>query len=97
MSKDSIPVLALPEIIDLDTLDDIRDRMLDAVENGSLAVDASSVERVATNVVIMLLSAAETARRNAFSFTLTNQSEAMQSAIARLGLTDSFTSLAEGN
>ena len=93
MSKTDVSVITLPDIIDLDALDAVRDQMLETLDHGPLTVDASRVERVATNVIIMLLSAAETARRNAFAFSLVNQSEAMRAAIARLGLTASFAEL----
>ncbi len=36
--------------------------MIDAVELGPVAVDGSRVERVATNALLMLVSAAETAQ-----------------------------------
>ena len=52
-------VVALPAIVDLDTLDVVRDGLIDAVEMGAVTVDASKVERVATNALFMLISAAE--------------------------------------
>lgn len=89
-------VVALPAIVDLDALDIVRDRMIEAVESGPVAVDASQVERVATNALFMLVSAAETAKRNSFGFTITGASAPMLAAIERLGLGGPFTGLMKG-
>ena len=89
-------VVALPAIVDLDALDTVRDGLIEAVELGSVAVDASRVERVATNALFMLISAAETAKRNSFGFAITAASAPMQAAIDRLGLSGSFTGLMKG-
>ena len=89
-------VVALPAIVDLDALDNVRDGLIDAVELGPVTVDASGVERVATNALFMLVSAAETAKRNSYPFEITGASAPMQAAIERLGLTGSFTSLMRG-
>ena len=74
----------------------MRDGLIDAVELGPVTVDASGVERVATNALFMLVSAAETAKRNSYPFEITGASAPMQAAIERLGLTGSFTSLMRG-
>lgn len=87
--------VALPAIIDLDALDAVRDQLLDAVESGSVAVGAGAVERVCTNALFLLISAAETARRNSFSFTVNDASEAILAAIDRLGLGPSFAGMLE--
>ena len=68
MAKDSGKIVALPAIVDLDALDLIRDELIDAVESGPVRVDGKAVERVSTNALFMLMSAAETARRNNFGF-----------------------------
>ena len=88
--------VALPAIVDLDALDLVRDGLIEAVELGGVAVDASRVERVATNALLMLVSASETARRNEFEFTITGASAPMQAAIERLGLSGSFSGLMKG-
>jgi anti-anti-sigma regulatory factor len=89
-------VVALPAIVDLDALDNVRDGLIDAVELGAVTVDASGVERVATNALFMLVSAAETAKRNSFHFEITGASAPMQAAIERLGLNGTFTGLMKG-
>jgi anti-anti-sigma regulatory factor len=89
-------VVALPAVVDLDALDTVRDRLIDAVELGPVAVDGSRVERVATNALLMLVSAAETAKRNSYSFAITGASAPMRAAIARLGLTGAFAGLMRG-
>lgn len=89
-------VVALPAIVDLDALDTVRDGLIDAVELGAVTVDASGVERVATNALFMLVSAAETAKRNSYFFEITRASAPMQAAIDRLGLQASFSGLMKG-
>ena len=88
--------IALPAIIDLDSLDPIRDELVDAIDAGTVTVKAAAVERVATNALFMLLSAAETARRNTHAFTVSEPSEAFLAAISRLGLGSQFTGILEG-
>lgn len=86
----------LPAVIDLDALDIVRDRVIEAVDLGAVDIDASRVQRVATNALLMLLSAAETARHHQFGFTITGASAPMQAAIERLGLGASFSGLLKG-
>jgi|EndMetStandDraft_2_1072991.scaffolds.fasta_scaffold22539_3 anti-anti-sigma regulatory factor len=86
----------LPAIVDLDALDVVRDGLLEAVENGSVTIDASRVDRVVTNALLMLVSAAQTARRNQYGFTITGTSAPMLAAIDRLGLAPSFSGLMRG-
>ncbi|MBK8084404.1 MAG: STAS domain-containing protein [Devosia sp.] len=88
--------IALPAIVDLDALDPIRDELIDAVDSGPVKVNGGKVERVATNALFMLLSAAETARRNNFSFAVTHASEPFRAAVARLGLGEQFAAITEG-
>lgn len=89
--------VTLPAIVDLDSLDQIRDSLIDAAENGPVRIDAGAVERVATNALIMLLSAGETAARNNSELVVENISESMTSAVERLGLTSRFEPLIEGS
>ena len=89
-------IVALPAIVDLDALDIVRDGLIDAVEVGPVEIDASKVERVASNALFMLISASETARRNSFAFAITGTSAPMLAAIDRLGLGGSFTGLMKG-
>jgi anti-anti-sigma regulatory factor len=86
----------LPAIVDLDALDIVRDGLIEAVELGAVDVDASRVERVATNALLMLISAAETAKRNEYGFSISGASAPMQAAIERLGLSGSFSGLMKG-
>ena len=86
----------LPAIVDLDALDIVRDGLIEAVELGGVSVDGSRVERVATNALLMLISASETAKRNEFGFTITGASAPMQAAIERLGLSGRFSGLMKG-
>ncbi|MBU1335257.1 MAG: STAS domain-containing protein [Devosia sp.] len=95
VSKAKKPI-ALPAIIDLDSLDGIRDGLIDAIEEGSVTVTASAVERVSTNALFMLISAAEAARRNHYEFAIEQPSVALTSAIERLGLDAQFSGMMRG-
>lgn len=88
--------VALPAIVDLDSLDAIRDGLIDAIEEGPVAVSAAEVERVSTNALFMLISAAETARRNHFEFAIEQPSAALTTAIERLGLGAQFSGMMRG-
>ena len=88
--------VALPAIVDLDALDPIRDLLIDALESGPVQVKADAVERVSTNALFMLMSAAETARRNNFAFAVTEPSEPFRLAVERLGLGGGFAAIMEG-
>ena len=85
--------IALPAVIDLDAIDHVRDSLIDALEEGSVTVKADGVERVSTNALFLLLSAAETARRNHFEFAIDAPSAVMNAAIERLGLTAQFSGI----
>jgi anti-anti-sigma regulatory factor len=95
VSKAKKPI-ALPAIIDLDSLDGIRDGLIDAIEEGSVTVTAAAVERVSTNALFMLISAAEAARRNHYEFAIEQPSAALTSAIERLGLDAQFSGMMRG-
>ncbi|MEO6396092.1 MAG: STAS domain-containing protein [Devosia sp.] len=88
--------VALPAVVDLDAIDGVRDGLLDAIEQGAVLVDGHAVERVSTNALLMLISAAETARRNSFPFAIAGASAPMLAAIDLLGLRSSFSGLMRG-
>jgi anti-anti-sigma regulatory factor len=96
MAEGRSKVIALPAVIDLDALDSVRDKLIDVIESGPVTVTGAAVERVSTNALLMLVSAAETARRNGYSFVLSKASEPMQAAIERLGFAPSFAGLIKG-
>ncbi len=96
MVQISSKTIALPAVVDLDTLDPIRDELIEALETGPVRVSCAAVERVASNALFMLLSAAETARRNNFAFAVTDVSEPFRSAVARLGLGSPFAAITKG-
>ncbi|MEO7224119.1 MAG: STAS domain-containing protein [Devosia sp.] len=89
-------VVALPAIVDLDALDFVRDVLIEAVDLGPVIVDASQVERVSTNALFMLISAAETAKRNSVAFAISGASAPTKAAIERLGLESAFSGLMKG-
>lgn len=96
MTEEAAQSVALPAIVDLDALDGVRDQLIDSIDRGPVDLDASGVERVATNALVMFLSAAETAKRLGFSFTVSGISEPMSSAIERLGMISAFEPLLKG-
>ena len=59
-------------------------------------LDALDIVRVSTNALFMLVSAAETARRNNFPFAISGPSAPVLTAIDRLGLGESFSGLMKG-
>lgn len=93
MAKQTSTAVAPPAIIDLDSIDAIRDQLADALEEGPVVVDAAGVERVSTNALLLLISAAETARRNHFDFAIATPSAAMTGAVERLGLGAQFSGM----
>ena len=93
MVKQSSKTVALPAVIDLDAIDGIRDALSEALEDGPVVVEASAVERLSTNALLLLVSAAETARRHQFSFAIDAPSAAMTTAIERLGLKAQFAGM----
>ena len=86
MSVGTSTSLALPAILDLDAIETVRDDLLEALDAGSVTLSGKAVQRVSTNGLMLMVSAAETARRNGVSFALTSPSPAMAGAIERLGL-----------
>lgn len=93
MVKQANQTVALPAVIDLDAIDAIRDQLSDALELGAVTVHAGAVERVATNGLLLLVSAAETARRHHFDFAIEAPSAAMTAAVERLGLGAQFSGM----
>lgn len=96
MTDPHVKAVVLPSIVDLDALDAIRETLLDALQAGAVAVDGGAVERLSTNALFMLLSAAETARAAGVGFSLARASDAMSAAIERLGLDGAFAPLLKG-
>jgi anti-anti-sigma regulatory factor len=96
MAETDSKIVDLPAVVDLDALDGVRDRLLEAIDAGPVTVSAAAVERVSTNALFMLLSAAETARRSNQTFTLGSVSASLAAAIERLGLTPHFAAMTKG-
>jgi anti-anti-sigma regulatory factor len=74
----------------------VRDGLIDAIEEGPVALKGAAVERVSTNALFMLISAAETARKNQFDFVIEEPSAALTGAIDRLGLVARFSQMMRG-
>ncbi len=89
--------LVLPAVLDFESLDLVRDSLLDAMEGGAVRVLAGAVERVSTNGLFLLLSAAETAQRAGCRLTIAAASPAMHQGIERLALFPFFDPLMEAS
>lgn len=96
MAKSQVQSVALPRVVDLDALDDIRDELLEALQAGPVAVSAEAVERISTNALFMLLSAAETAQRAKFTLSIETASAPVRAAIEKLGLGPAFAPVLKG-
>lgn len=96
MAETMSRIVELPPVVDLDALDGVRDHLLEAIEEGTVTVSGAAVERVSTNALFLLLSAAETARANRSGFFVTSLSASLEAAIDRLGLGPHFDALRKG-
>jgi anti-anti-sigma regulatory factor len=96
MAKTTQNQVTLPAVVDLDALDNVRDTLLPAIEHGAVKVLCGAVERISTNALLMLISAAESARRNNFDFVIAAVSPPMQAAIDRLGFSARFAETMKG-
>jgi anti-anti-sigma regulatory factor len=96
MANASAQLVALPAVVDLDALEDVRDRLLAAMASGPVTVSGAAVERVTTNALLMLVSAAESSRRNTTDFAIEAPSKPMQVAIERLGFSEHFAEMMRG-
>jgi anti-anti-sigma regulatory factor len=89
-------LIELPQVLDLDALEAARAQLADAMEADAVAIDAAHLERIATNGVLLLLSAATTARRLGIGFRIGGATTPLRVAVARLGLGPHFAGLLEG-
>lgn len=96
MVKSQAQSVALPRIVDLDALDEIRETLIEALHAGAVEVTADKVERLSTNALFMLLSAAETARQADFPFSIVKASDVMRASIEKLGLEPVFAPVLKG-
>lgn len=88
--------IELPAIADIGAVDLLREEMVDALNVGNLEISLEKVERVSTNALFMLLSAAQTARTHNFELQLTTPSEHFSNALKVLGLEGAFAPLMKG-
>jgi len=88
--------IELPAIADIGAVDELRDEMIDALNSGDLEINLEKVERVSTNALFMLLSAAETAKSHNYKLQLSAPNENFSSALSTLGLESAFAPLMKG-
>lgn len=89
-------LIELPAIADIGAVDELREEMIDALDVGNLEINLAKVERVSTNALFMLLSAAQTARSHNFELKLSSPSEHFSNALQVLGLESAFEPLLKG-
>jgi len=87
----------LPAVMDVDALDAVRDWLGGALERGDVELNASEVNRVVTNALLMLVSASHSAAKNNFSVSICEPSPPLLEAIDRLGMGEIFSKLLKGN
>jgi anti-anti-sigma regulatory factor len=90
MTERAATDVALPAGFDPDSIGRVRDSLIEAMRGGPVRVSGAAVERVSTNALFLLISAADTARRDGRPFELCEPSETMRAAIDRLGLAGRF-------
>ncbi len=96
MADTQIKQMKLPAVADIGAVDELRDEMVDALNNGDLEVSLEMVERVSTNALFMLLSAAQTAKNHNYKLLLSAPSEHFTNALETLGLDSAFAPLMKG-
>ncbi len=97
MGAQNIQTFDLPGVVDVDAMDAMRELLLGAIEHGDIELDGSRVSRVATNALLMLVSAGQSAGASNFAMRIVNPSEALTEAIDRLGMGDIFSQFIEGS
>jgi len=85
--KPAQQLLTLPQSLDLTQAQALRDTLTDLADHGAVALDASSVERMSTPCVQVLLAAG----RASAPFKILNASDAFKSALVDLGLQQTFS------
>lgn len=85
-SAASVTVIDLPSVFDMRVLDDMREELMAALENGDLTVNASSIDRISTLSIQLLLSAGKSASQSGSSFSIQEPSEAFIASVKMLGL-----------
>lgn len=95
MATAAMQMLNLPSVIDLDVMDDVKDWLVEATSHGPVQLKGSEVERCATNALLMLATAARTAEINGYTLHIKQPSAALNDAVARLGMSDIYSSMIE--
>ncbi len=97
MSAGTTQFLDLPSVIDLDSMDNVREWLIHAMDEGDVELNAAPVQRVATNALLMLISASQTAAKFDVKFVISEPSETFTEAVERLGLSETFSNFRKGN
>ncbi|MBO0664335.1 STAS domain-containing protein [Jiella sp. MQZ9-1] len=79
-------IFALPQVLDLKAATPLTEKLM-ALRGQDLVIDASKVERLGTQCVQILISAAATWKDEMAAFTIAEPSDAFTSGLQVLGLT----------
>ena len=77
-------------VLDITKAKDLQSNLLDCIKNGSVLIDGSDVERIATPCVQLILAAARDCEAAGSPFRILNISEAFKAALVDLGLQPEF-------
>ena len=80
-------IVSLPASFDTRSLQHVKNMLTEAMEEGDVIVNASSVAGVSTPAFQLLLSAFETANSEGTRFIISNPSDMFMTYAAKLGLT----------
>ncbi len=97
MAARTAQFLDLPSVIDLDSMDNVREWLMSAMDEGDVELNAAPVQRVATNSLLMLVCAGQTAASFGVNFIISEPSEAFTDAVERLGFSEIFSKFRKGN
>lgn len=87
----SADVYRLPQVLDLTAAANLRDRLTELLNAGSVELDASLVERASTPCLQVLLAGAYAAEATKTKFWILDASDALRTAVVELGLQSRFT------
>jgi anti-anti-sigma regulatory factor len=94
----TLPVTKLPAILDMRNTQDLRDRLLSALEASPvLQLDGSETTQVATPGVQLLLAASQSAKAKGGKIIMTDPSPALEAAFLDLGVAAELTEWREAH
>jgi anti-anti-sigma factor len=93
--SEGLVAIDLPAVADLHALEDVREQITAQLDSAQFAIGLKDVQRISTNALLMLLSAARTTAQAGGEMKLVGPSEQVSAAIETLGLGEAFAPLLE--